>query len=316
MKHAIFLLTFALILHTLAGRTFADTSVIWDSRSLLSVNGSSHPSLHGMFLVWQAKGGLAGTTSAPDDWEIFVYDLTLRTVTQLTDDALDDIQPKTDGTYIVWQKHDTVAGNQIFLHQLGSIPLGGNKISIADNADHFSPDIAEGNVIWSRQQVDQFFLPREVLLYNAKTQTGPLVISDPQYYSTSPRISDNLIVFQQENQDGTETLLFLYDVNDEPPVAKLAPVDFIWNANPQVDGVQTVLSRYNGTDREIFLHTPSDGYTQITKNDLDDTCPVISQNHIAWTTNNDIFLAKITLPATPASFFWPMFYPAIIGAGR
>ena len=319
MKYTFYILALVLILHTLAGRTFADTSVIWETRSLLSVTSNSHPSLHGMCLVWQAKGGLAGTASAPDDWEIFVYDLTSRTVTQLTDDAFDDILPKTDGTYIVWQKHYTVEGNQIFLYQLGTTPLGGNKISNAVNADHFSPDIAEGNVIWSRQQVDQSFLPREILLYNAKMQTGPLVISNPLYYSTSPRISGNLIVFQQENQVGPETLLLIYDVNDEPPVvAKPAQEDFIWSANPQVDGEQTVLSRYNGTDREIYLHTPSDGYTQITQNDLDDTCPVISQNHIAWTTNNDIFLAGIGIisPAPVSRFFWPMFYPAMIGAGR
>ena len=57
-----------------------------------------------------------------------------------------------------------------------------------------------------------------------------------------------------------------------------APEDFSWYANPQVDGEQTVLSRFIGTDREIYLHTRTDGYIQITDNDSFDLSPVISQN--------------------------------------
>ena len=313
MKYRFFLLAITLMFHAVAGCAYAGASVKWDTGFLSSITNNSHPAIHGNTLVWQARGGLTGTTSTPDDLEIFVYDITLRTVTQLTDDGLDDIAPKTDGTYIVWQKNDTFAGNQIFLYQLhGTIPLGGMQISTNDGVDlvgqvdRFSPDIAEGVVIWSRQQIVQDYHPREILLYNANTQTGPQVISNPDFNSSMPRISGNLIVFQQANQQETKTL-FLYDVNDEPPALKSAPDNFIWYANPQVDGDQTVLSRYIGTDREIFLHSPSTGYTQLTHNDLDDTGPIINQSHIAWTTGNDIFLAEISSPET-ANRFLPFIY--------
>ncbi|NOQ46128.1 MAG: hypothetical protein GQ559_05585, partial [Desulfobulbaceae bacterium] len=314
MKHTILVLTCALILHAFSDRASADIPAIWDTGSLTTVTDSSQPAIHEMCLVWQAKGGLAGTISAIDDWEIFAYDLALGTVTQLTDDAVDDILPRTDGTYIVWQKHDTGGENKIFLYQLyGNDPMGGTQISIADNGDHFSPDIADGIVIWSRQQIEQFYSPREILLYNAQTHTGPTVISDPEYSCSAPRIAANLILFEQENPDGTETVS-LYDVSEENPVAKPAPENFTWYANPQVDGEQTVLSRYSGSDREIYLHTKTGGYSQITDNALSDTGPAISQNHIAWVADKNIYLTDIAtlmhVPATEVASRWPTGFQA------
>ncbi len=299
MKHASLILACALILQTFCDHAYAGPPVLWDTRSLTTVTGSNHPSIHGSHLVWQAKGGIAGTTSSKNDWEIYHYDLELKTVTQLTDDSLDDTLPKTDGAYIVWQKFEVVAGNQIFLYQVnGDNPPGGTQISTTGSGDQFSPDIAEGIIIWSRQYIDQSFSPREIVLYNVQTHTGPTVISNPAYNCDSPRIASNQIIYLQNNPDGSETF-FLYDKNDQNPEAKPAPDDFIWRANPQVDGEQTVLSRYNGTDREIYLYTPAGGYKQITDNALNDINPTIHQNHIAWVADKEIYLTDIRMGETP-----------------
>jgi len=309
MKYIMPVLTCTLMLHSFANSASAGTPVIWNTRSLTTISGSSHPATHGMNLVWQAKGGLAGTTSSQSDWEIFYYDLDLETVMQLTDDAFDDTLPRTDGTSIVWQKYVAGAGSQIFLYQLnGSTPSGGTRISITGNSDQFSPDIAEGLVVWSRQQIQQSYNPREILLYNAQTHTGPEVISNSSYNCSSPRIADKRILYQQDNPDGTETF-FLYDANDDNPEAKPVPVNFTWYANPQIDGEQTVISRYSGTDREIFLHTRTGEYTKITENDRTDINPVISQNHIAWIADGDIYLTDIatlmSVSAADVSSRWP-----------
>lgn len=309
MKHTILVLICALILHVFSGSVYADVPAIRVTESIPTVTGNSHLSIYGMYLVWQAKGGLVGTTSSIKDWEIFAYNLATGTVSQITDDTFDDILPRTDGSYIVWQKHVTGAVNQIFLYQPnGSDPAGGTRISTVDNGDHFSPDIADGIAVWSRQQIEQSFSPREILLYNAQTRTGPIVISNPTESCSSPHIAANLIVFQQEDVEGIETL-YLYNVADENPAAKLAPEDFTWYANPQVDGEQTVLSRYSGSDREIFLYTRTDGYSQITDNALFDLSPVISQNHIAWVAGEEIYVADIApfihVPVTDAPNCWP-----------
>jgi hypothetical protein len=305
MKYIFLFITMTLIFTPFADRVQASTAIVWDTGPLPSITGSSHHALQGNCLVWQARGGLTGATSAPEDWEIFAYDLIRKVVIQITDDERDDIVPETDGTYIVWQKNgmivdEQLVGSQIFLYQLnGTIPPGGMQISPLDNADHFSPAASEGNVIWSRQEIEQDILPRQILLYDADSKTGPTVISDAAFNSSQPRISGSRIVFQQAkaNQESDKTL-FVYDTADAQPQATSAPANFVWYANPQVDGEQTVLSRYSGTDREIFLHTPALGYTQLTDNDLDDTNPIISQNHAAWITENNIFLAELPAPAS------------------
>jgi hypothetical protein len=306
MKYILLFITLSLVLPSLAAdRVQAETAPVWDSSSLSSITGNSHPALQGNCLAWQARGGLTGATSTPEDWEIFAYDLIRKVVIQITDDSLDDILPATDGTNIVWQKNgmivdEQLVGSHIFLYQLnGTIPPGGMQISPVDDADHFSPAVAKGNVIWSRQEIEQDVLPREILLYNAVSRTGPTVISDTGFNSSQPRISGSKIVFQQAkvNQESDKTL-FIYDTADAQPLATPAPADFVWYANPQVDGEQTVLSRYSGSNREIFLHTPAKGCTQLTDNTMDDTNPVISKNHVGWIAENNIYLVKIPSPAT------------------
>ncbi len=310
MKYIIFIFTCTLMLHTLSDRANAKSHVIWDTSSLTTVTSNSQPAIYGMWLVWQAKGGLAGTASTEDDWEIFAYDLALARVTQLTDDTFDDILPQTDGAYVVWQKNVTGVGNEIYLYQLsGTNPSGGTQISTADNGNQFSPYIADGMVVWSRQQVGQSFSPREILLYNAHNKTGPTLISNPEYGAGAPRIAANLIVFQQIDPAEGVDVLFLYDVNEENPEARPVPEGFTWYANPQTDGEQTVLSRFKGEDREIYLHTLTDGFVQITDNNLSDLSPVISRNHIAWLANEVIYIADITpsvsVPPTEPPSYWP-----------
>ncbi len=292
MKHTT--LAFLCALTLLAGKAHAEVPAILVTEYTPMVTNSSHLAMHGMHLVWQAKGGLYNTTSTGMDWEIFAYDLQAGTISQITDDADDDLMPRTDGNSIVWQKHDPREGNQVFLYNLsGNNPQGGTKISTAEDGDNFAPAITDGIVVWNRQKVGQAYHPQEILYYNTKTQYGPVVISNPAYNSSTPRIVAGQIIFKQDNPNGTDTIL-TYDVNEQNPVAKPAPTDFPWYAtSKQVDGQQTVLSRYSGTNREIFLHTRKNGYTPITANGLANKSPVISQNHIAWTAQNDIYLAEI-----------------------
>jgi hypothetical protein len=57
----------------------------------------------------------------------------------------------------------------------------------------------------------------------------------------------------------------------------------------------TVLTRYDGNDREIFVYNKcARTYEQITDNGLEDTYPRISGNHIAWIGDEEICLAVYT----------------------
>ena len=55
---------------------------------------NEQPQLSGERLVWQAFDGT--------DWEILAYDLASGSITQLTNDDVDESDPRLDGAHLVW----------------------------------------------------------------------------------------------------------------------------------------------------------------------------------------------------------------------
>ena len=270
-----------------------ESTDLWNITGLTSTSDCSFPMISGMALVWQAKGGLTGTTSGPNDWEIFVYDLVNQTVIQITDDDGDDISPQTDGDYVVWQKHAAGQGNQIFIYRIqGGSPAGGSLISLAEDQDNYGPKIAAARVVWTAQTVTDSYQAGRIMLYDAAGQSGPVVISDPGVDCSDPRIDPQQVVWMQHSGDGTE-VQYVYNLLSDSPLAQPVPEIFVWNRSAAVDGWQKVLTRHDGTDREIVLYNRMEGYVQITDNTLADSAPVVSQNHITWVADGDIYLADI-----------------------
>ncbi len=286
-----FVTVFSLV--TATGGFCTESIKPWNITGLTSTSDCSFPMISGMTLVWQAKGGLPGTTSGHNDREIFLYDLTSKTVIQITDDDTDDLTPQTDGEYVVWQKHAPGRGNQIFLYRIQAAgPAGGSRISIGDSTDNYAPRIAAGQVVWTAQVVGSTFHPGQIMLYDAADGSNPVAISNPKVDCSNPRIDRQQVVWVQQSSDKTESL-YIYDLTSHPGEGHTAPGNFIWNQNHSVDHQQTVLTRYDGTDREIVLYNRMDGNVRITDNELADLQPVISQNHIAWIAEGDIYLADI-----------------------
>lgn len=295
MKSCTFLNVFAATCSLLVAGTALCAGSIpsWNITGSTSVKDCGFPALSGTTLVWQAKGGLAGSTSGSSDWEIFLYDIGSRALIQITDDDDDDIAPQTDSDYVVWQKYTQGQGNRIFLYSLqGGSPQGGGLISRPEDPDNYAPKIAAGRVVWTAQAVVNSYENGRIMLYSAADSAGPVVISNPAKDCSDPRIDVQQAAWMQHDGNGTETL-YIYDPRNASAVAQPAPEVFMWNRSPAVDGEQKVLSRYDGTDREIVLYNRTEGYVQITDNALVDSTPVVSQNHIAWVADGDIYLAEI-----------------------
>jgi hypothetical protein len=114
---------------------------------------------------------------------------------------------------------------------------------------------------------------------------------DPEntFDDNSPQIHGTEILWVQTDEEDN-TRLFLYDHNTG---AITQPSDYPWRDNPQEDGSLSVLSRFVGDDREVFVHnTRLSTYEQITDNDLQDRYPRISEGNIAWMAAGDIFLVE------------------------
>ncbi len=272
----------------------APVTEIWNSSGLTTITDSDFPALHGMTMVWQARGGLTGSTSGPGDWEIFLCNLDTQQVIQLTDDDSDDTLPRTDGEYVVWQKFDPAGGNRVFLHQLaGTSPTGGELISPADGAEHLAPGIADGRVVWTTQLVTDSYKPAGIMLYDAGGDKTARRISDPAVDCTDPRIDRDKVVWLQINSDGTAAHWYL-DLNDESAQAEPIAGQLILTRTPEEDNHLTVLTRRDGNDREVFLYSRTRGYVAVTDNSVDDRSPLISRNHIAWISGDTLHAARIT----------------------
>ncbi len=294
---------------TWAGVLHAEITEIWNTTVLEGLSDCRYPALHGMTLVWQAKGGLPGAESGNMDQEIFLCDLSSMEVFQLTDDDDDDSVPKTDGDCVVWQKHRGNGDNLIFIfhiHEMG--PAGGAMISAADGSDNRAPEIASGQVVWTSHRVTVSYEPAHVVSYSTYSGDEPVIISDMYADCSGPRIDDRgLAVWTQENDDGTVSR-WLYDTKEDFSTPVPAPENFVFNSSHSRDGAYNVLTRRDGNDREILLYSRPAGYTRITDNDIDDSSPVISQNHTAWVAGGEIhvadFASHMRLSGLKASRVW------------
>ena len=282
------------------GLLHADSTVIQITTNSYE---DSLPQIKGDYVVWQGK--------VNEDWEVFVCSIhTPEAPIQITDNGYDDVSPQTDGNYVVWLGYSR-SGGEIFLYDIEG---GGiTKITDNDNVDS-PPQIADGRAVWASQEVTDSVEPGEVMLYHIATQVTEQLTNDA-LDDSDPRIDSDTVFWIQTDEE-EHIILFIHDIATGATTE--IPEDFVWEESPQTDGDLTVLTRHDGDDREVFLHNSDSGrYHQITDNDLEDTYPSISGNHMAWMAAGEIFLAEyeylgLTSPADnavlsetpPATFVW------------
>jgi len=232
----------------------------------------SFSQIKGNYLVWQ--GRVAG------DWEIFFCDIASGEAhVQISDNDYGDISPQTDGNCVVWLGYSH-SGGEIFIYDI----LSGETTQITNDSNVDSPPrIANGRVVWTSREVTDSVEPGEIFLYDVVAKGTTLLSASVDPYGTlddsSPRINDESVMWVQTDEAGSSTLFIHYLGNGTEP----APEGFVWTDSLQTDGGLTVLTRHDGTDREIFVYdTGLKSYEQLTDNDLEDRFPRISGNNIAW----------------------------------
>jgi beta propeller repeat protein len=250
----------------------------------------SSPFIDENIVVWQ---GLEG-----NDWEIFLYDISDPNAEpiQITNNAYGDTSPQTDGNYVVWLGFSD-RGGEVFLYNISTKDT--LQITNDSNVDS-RPRIANGRVVWTSHKVGDSVEPGEILLYDigaqATTTLSASVDPDGTLDDSSPKIDDESVIWVQKGEGGATSLFIHYLDNGTSP----APVadGFVWPNSPQTDGNLTVLTRYNGSDRDVFVYDSDlKSYELVNPpNDLEDRDPHISGNHIVWVRGegaaSEIFLAE------------------------
>jgi len=249
------------------------------------------PQIKGNYLVWQGQDG--------HDWEVFIFNVvTQEGPVQITNNKFDDILPETDGNYVVWLGFSQpdgevfLPGGEIFVYEISSGEI--QRITNDSNLDS-PPQIANGRVVWASHVVGGSVEPGKIFLYDIATGVTEQV-TDGTQDDSSPRIDNNSIIWVRANATGASGLFIrpLDSGTQSVPV----PDGFVWADTPQNDGDLTVLTRYDGSDREVFVYSSCFGvYEQITTdNTAEDSSPVISGGNIAWVRGEgeaaEIFIAS------------------------
>jgi beta propeller repeat protein len=229
------------------------------------------PQIKGDYLVWQGYVG--------GDWEIFLYNVATGELQQITENNYNDMSPQTDGNYVIWEGFNRTGG-EIFLYDIRNDEVV--ELTNDDDLDG-SVQIADGRAVWVSREVTDSVGPGEILLYVTEisavtvlsASVDPLGALDDGF----PRINDTEVAWVQTAEDGSTTLFIHYFRGTTEP----APDGYVWQDNPQRDGDLTVLTRYDGRDREIFLYdTSTRSYEQITNNNLEDRDPSLSASYVTW----------------------------------
>lgn len=240
------------------------------------------PQISGKYVVWQRHIG--------GNWEIFLRDLSTNTTTRITTNTIDDTSPQIDGDYIVWLRNES--GGKIFCKKISTIPFQDITVPvIAGTRVNSAPRIANGHIVWTSNSTATLDpAPGEIYLYRISTSTLTNISATTDPGNTlndiGPQINATTVGWNRENENGTAdpsddvTTYMLYDIASATTTQ--APSGFTWPENPQVAGKLSVSSRFDETDREIFLQYDGRTTRQITNNSIPDTYPRISGTTVVW----------------------------------
>lgn len=168
------------------------------------------PQISGRHIVWSVWDG--------NDLEIVVHDILTGITTQVTDDAGNDIFPKVDDGYVVWQGGRVhwgwfvPVGDEVFLYDTRT---GLTTQLTDDDMSDWDPQIHGGRIVW--QQVLWGFPwafpgpPCYIMVYDIGTGTA-IQLSGNEYSSGPPQIHGDLVAWPGAPYAGGDREIFLHDL--------------------------------------------------------------------------------------------------------
>jgi len=142
-----------------------------------SFSGTVYPAISGSNVVWYAQDG-----SVDNDCEIYFWDGV--SITQITDNSIDDWDPDLSGSNVVWARDDGNDG-EIYLWD------GVTTTQITNNSTgDVEPAISGSNVVWACDDDNDYYY--EICLWDGVTTTQ---ITDNDTDDRRPAISGSNVVW-------------------------------------------------------------------------------------------------------------------------
>ncbi len=243
---------------------------------------NEQPQLDGERLVWQAYDGT--------DWEILVYDLASGSITQLTDDGIDETDPQLDGDQLLWITHPAPLPPWVY-----SLASGSPALSLYDfTTDRVepipqsegvqgSPQIAGDLVVW---EGGPDAATTDIYVYSLTSRQTRRLTNDA-YRQSDPVTDGRYVAFVTHPFQYSE--LWLFD-NETGTLRQLSDVGRTSNTvgRPSVNGGRIAWVESDSRDFYVrVFDTANSGWTTVTRTD-DHTLaqplrsPVLGGESVAW----------------------------------
>ncbi|HEY9630487.1 MAG TPA: cadherin-like domain-containing protein [Coleofasciculaceae cyanobacterium] len=245
----------------------------------LTTNGSNfNPQISGSNIVWER-------IAPGEDAEIFVYNGS--SVTQLTNDTLQDRSPKISGAYVTWIRTSSRDPQSPFYYRT-QIQLydgsTGQIAQIASGTEYSNVDISGTNLTWERFN--------EIYFYNGSTTT---LTGNNAEQDGLPQVSGSNIAWVGSDSDTNaiyRDAIYFYNGSQTTKLANVRGSigdHEISGSNVVWSGANVNFTEPNSGDKEIYFYN-GNSVAQLTSNSFEDVYPNISGSNIVWIrrdSNND-----------------------------
>jgi hypothetical protein len=252
-------------------------------------------------VVWGVSDGT--------DNEIYFYNGTTKVTTQITNNAVEDIDYQIDGNRVVWRQFDTVNSDyEIYLYDATPATPTITRLTNNDHND-YGPSIAGTSIAWNGY--DNPTGSWRMFFYNVTTATTTTVAHNSIQPGTIPFVSGSNIAWIGTDLVGGDQDIFRWNGSTVTNISNNALVD----SDVQISGNNLVWRAYNSTvgdDWEIYFFNGTT-VTQLTNNIYNESAPQISGSNVTWESDGKIYLYNGTTTTQISSSFASASNPFISG---
>lgn len=192
-------------------------------------------------------------------------------IIQLTNNDIDEYEPKIDKYFISWGVYDDNDGEIYFWN-------GYNPENVTDNEyDEFSHQISCNQLVW---EGDDNWNDYDVFTWKNGVITN---LSNNNEDAYGPSIDKGKIVWYGADENNPDLYYSdeIYFYNGDS-IVKISE-NSLYNRFPVIENGMVSWFGYDGNDNEIYIwNEETDSLQQLTSNEFDDAYPKISNGAVAW----------------------------------
>ncbi|AKB74941.1 cell surface protein [Methanosarcina lacustris Z-7289] len=195
-----------------------DLSTSTETQITTNESCQTNPAIYGDKIVWQdsRNGGSGDYWDPTGNWDIYMYDISTSTETQITTNESCQTNPAIYGDKIVWQD-DRNGNRDIYMYDLST----STETRITTNESNQSEPVIYGDkIVWVDElriddpeiAVDPYFsINNFICVYDLSTSTETRLPSGLRIWN--PSIYGDIIVWDQEDSIADNNMIVMYDLS-------------------------------------------------------------------------------------------------------